>query len=252
MEIEGKKALITGGCGGMGLAIAEMFLGKGLSVVLVDRQTQSADALLANYPKHLSTVAVDLIDLDACKAALEPLLGAQDAPDILVNAVGIGSPRQANGNAVPIAEHTVADWLRVMAINVDSVFYCTQLALPRMKARHYGRIINIVSMAPRVGGVNVGAAYVTSKAAMMGFTKALAHEVSRAGITVNAINPGKVSTPMISHLAASNAAFAETVPLGRLGMPADIAGCVEFLASRGADYLTGSAIEVNGGQYMGA
>lgn len=250
MEFEGKRVIVTGGCGGMGLEIGEAFAAHGLDVVLADRNIRPAADLIARQSR-VTAIEVDLASPDACDAILGPVLSATDAPGILVNAVGIGSPRGPDGATRLLVDMPLQDWMRVMEVNLDAVFHCIGLALPRMQERRGGRIINIASMAPRVGGVGAGSAYVTSKAAVIGMTKAIAFEVAKYGITVNAINPGKVETAMIAQTAEANAAIAKTIPLGRLGLPADVAHSVLFLASKGAAYITGSAIELNGGQYMG-
>ena len=139
-----------------------------------------------------------------------------------------------------------------MATNLTSHFLATRLVLPAMMANRRGRIVNVSSMAARIGAQSGGAFYTTSKAGVLGLTMATAKEVAPFGITVNAVNPGTIATPMIDDVPGEvQAAYVSRVPLGRIGRPEDVAGAVLYLASALADYVTGTAIEVNGGFYMG-
>ena len=137
-------------------------------------------------------------------------------------------------------------------VDLDSIFYTSALAIPKMIERGYGRIINIASMVSRTSGGGVAPVhYVTAKTALLGLTRATAQDAGRYGITVNAINPGRIDTPMIRDVPDKvNESIARSIPLKRLGTPQDVAGSALFLASRLADYLTGVVIEVNGGMYM--
>ena len=139
-----------------------------------------------------------------------------------------------------------------MAVNVDASFNMCRLLLPSMIANNYGRIVNIASLAARTGGGVAPVHYVTGKAAILGMTNGIAKDVGQYNITVNAINPGRIDTPMIRDVSDEvNAAYAARIPLGRLGTPLDVAHTIAYLFSDHADYLTGTTIEVNGGLFMG-
>jgi 3-oxoacyl-[acyl-carrier protein] reductase len=251
MRIHGESVLVTGGCGGIGRAIGERFAAAGLRVLLADRDIRPAEELAGRYP-NIERISLDLGDHREIERILAPRLGAAEAPDILVNGVGISPKSDSQGRAYQIWEMPVEQWLRVIDVNLNAYFYCCRLVLPRMIARKAGRIINIASLAARTGGYVAPAHYVASKAGVLGLTKVLAKEVGCYRITVNAINPGRIDTPMIHDVPDEvNQSYVARIPLGRLGQPNDVASVALFLASDLADYLTGTAIEVNGGLYMG-
>ena len=250
-SVQGRSVLISGGCGGIGLGLAEAFARLGLAVWLADKVVAGADALRARFD-NVRCIEVDLAAPEQIERQLGPLLKGDEAPEILVNGVG-WSPKYAPGGerwtpwTMPL-DH----WRQVMAINLDSIFYTSALAIPKMIERKYGRIINIASLVSRMSGGGVAPVhYVTAKTALLGLTRASAQELGPHGVTVNAINPGRIDTPMIHDVPdAVNQAIAAQIPLRRLGTPMDVAGAAVFLASNHADYLTGVVIEVNGGAYM--
>lgn len=249
--IVGESVWITGGCGGIGLAMAEAFAAADRSVVLLDRDIAAGAELERRFPK-LRRVAVDLSDSGSIDAALAPLLAAGDAPDILVNNVGISPKYDADGNRLRSWTVALADWEHVFATNVTAYFLCARHVIPTMIERGGGRIINIASYAARTGGYQPAVHYVASKAAVLGLTKGLAKDLGRHGILVNAINPGRIETAMTRDVSEEvNQALIPSIPVGRLGLPDDIAKATLFLASTLADYMTGTALEVNGGLYMG-
>lgn len=249
--IVGERVWITGGCGGIGLAMAEAFASAGRAVVLFDRDVEPGAALSERFPE-VRRIAVDLSDPAAIDAALPPLLEAGDAPDILVNNVGISPKYDAQGNRLRSWTLTLGDWEHVFATNVTAYFLCARHVIPGMIERGGGRIINIASYAARTGGYQPAVHYVASKAAVLGLTKGLAKDLGRHGILVNAINPGRIETAMTRDVSDEvNQALIPSIPVGRLGLPDDIAKATLFLASTLADYLTGTALEVNGGLYMG-
>jgi 3-oxoacyl-[acyl-carrier protein] reductase len=143
----------------------------------------------------------------------------------------------------PLAETTLASWRRTMAVNLDGAFLCARRALPGMAERGYGRIVTLGSSAGVTGGTKNVAAYAASKAGLMAFTKAIAQEYMRAGITANTLAPTLIRTPMIGEMSD----LADKVPIGRLGEPDDVAAVVAFLLSDHASYITGEIVDVNGG-----
>lgn len=251
MEIRGQSVLVTGGCGGIGRAVGQRFAELGLRVLLADRDTAAGEELAGRY-SNVECIALDLGDPEQIDQVLAPRLDDASMPDILVNGVGISPKSDTAGRAYATWEMPIEQWLRVIDVNLNSYFYCSRLALRRMVARRGGRIISIASLAARTGGYVAPAHYVASKAGVIGLTKIMAKEAGPFGITVNAINPGRVDTPMIHDVSDEvNRSYVGRIPLGRLGLPDDIASVTLFLASNLADYLTGTTIEVNGGLYMG-
>lgn len=251
LSIRANSVLITGGCGGIGLGIAEAFAAAGKHVWLADRNCVGADDLRKRFP-DVRCIEVDLSDFSQIDGRLKPLLTGADAPEILVNGVGYSPKYAPSGERWTPWTMPLDHWRQVLSINLDSIFYTTSLALPAMIDRKYGRVINIISMVSRMSGGGVAPIhYVTAKTGLLGLTRATAQEVGQYGITVNGINPGRIDTPMIRDVPdAVNASIAKGLPLRRLGLPRDVAGSALFFASDLADYITGAVVEVNGGGYM--
>lgn len=246
MEIGGKNVMITGGCGGIGLEMGRLFAEAGKDVVLVDANIEPG-AALARDNKRIKCVRCDLSSASDIEQNL-----VDHAADILINNVGISPKFDAGGNRIRAWTMTIDQWNAVMATNVTSYFLCTKVCLPRMMDRKYGRIVNIASYAARIGGYQAAVHYTTSKAAVLGFTKSLAREMAPYGILVNAINPGRIETPMTRDVPKElSEALIPQIPAGRLGVPKDIANVALFLCSDLAAYMTGTAVEVNGGLYVG-
>ena len=251
MEIKGGRVLITGGCGDIALGIAAAFLEHGKRVTLVDRNIAPGEARFAGHP-DVTFIELNLADAPAVEARLGPLAQSDDAPDILINGVGWTPKTDANGKPWTTWEMPVAHFSEVVAVNLTAVFQCTSLFIPPMLARGHGRIINIASLAARIGGKVAPVHYVSGKAGVLGLTKVVARELGGTGVTINAVNPGRFDTQMIRDVPDEvNKAIAANIPVGRLGLPEDIAKVCLFLASDLADYLTGTTMEVNGGLYVG-
>lgn len=250
-HVQGQSVLITGGCGGIGLGIAEAFANLGKRVWLADKAVGGAKDLCARFD-NVRCIEVDMARPDDIDRQLKPLLQGADAPEILVNGVGWSPKTNAAGERWTAWNMPLDHWKQVMAVNVDAIFYISALAIPAMIERKYGRIVNIASVVSRMSGGGVAPIhYVTAKTALLGLTRCSAQELGPHGITVNAINPGRIDTPMIHDVPEQvNQAIAQSLPLRRLGTPADIAGAAVFLSSNLADYLTGVVLEVNGGGYM--
>lgn len=251
LNITAKSVLITGGCGGIGLGVAQAFAEQGKRVWLADRNVAGARMLTERFDS-VRCIEVDLSDFAQIDARLKPLLQGADAPEVLINGVGHSPKYRASGERWTPWNMPIEHWRDVLTINLDSVFHVTSLALPTMIERRYGRVINIISVVSRMSGGGVAPVhYVTAKTGLLGLTRATAQEVGPHGVTVNAINPGRIDTPMIRDVPDEvNQQIARSLPLRRLGTPADVAGSALFLASDLADYLTGVVIEVNGGAYM--
>ncbi len=236
LGISNKVALVTGGVRGIGLAIVERLLAEGCQVVAADIDEAAGAAL----PAQVAFALCDVSDESECEELLSALDDEIGAPDILVNNAGVQS-------VVPLAEATLEDWERVLRINLTSAFMLSKLVVPTMKRRGWGRVVNIASMAGKVGGLTVSASYATSKAGMIGLTKS----VARAGapqVTSNAVCPAFIATTMTNP--AMEAEYVRQIPVGRLGKPEEIAAAVAFLASDMAGYVTGEVFDLNGGMLM--
>jgi 3-oxoacyl-[acyl-carrier protein] reductase len=172
---------------------------------------------------------------------VQDVLERWGAIDILVNNAGIYE-------VLPVEEITEEQWDRLLAVNLKGAFLCCQAVIPAMKSQGRGRIINIASSAGKTGGLLAGAHYSVSKAGLMCLAKQLARELGPHGITVNAVAPGRIDTPMIRIATdEQNEAFRLQTPLRRLGTPEDVANAVLFLASAEASFVTGEVMDVNGG-----
>ncbi|MDQ3068913.1 MAG: 3-oxoacyl-ACP reductase FabG [Acidobacteriota bacterium] len=243
-SLENRVAIVTGASRGIGRAVAGMLAARGAHVIAAargDNARDTVEAIVAAGGKA-TAVAADVTDPKAVEAMIA---AAQEAGsvDILVNNAGITRDQL-------MLRMKRDDWDAVLATNLTAAFTTSQAVLRPMIKQRRGRIINITSVVGQSG--NAGQAnYAASKAGLIGFTKALAQEVASRNVTVNAVAPGLIETDMTKALTGdAQAAWADKIPLGRLGTPEDIAAAVCFLASDEASYITGHVLAVNGGMYM--
>ena len=252
--LEGTVALVTGGAAGIGRAIALRLAEEGSAIAVLDRDVRGAEATaVAIRTRGVKAAAVPCdvsVRADVERAAAEVARSLGDV-HILVNNAGII-------HVAPLLDMGVDDWTATFRVNVDGMFHCCQVIGPQMVARREGRIINIASWFGKVGRPFCGA-YSASKFAVIGFTQALALEVARHGVTVNAVCPGIVTNTALRDRADEVAKQygiptgrerESTIPLGRLAEPEDVARTVAFLASREARYMTGQAVNVTGGLWL--
>ena len=242
-------AIITGAARGIGSAVALALAGSGVRTVLVDLAPQEAVEPVLRRIGEAGPAAdyerVDVTDVAALGALVESVATRYGSVDILVNNAGILSTTAADAL-------TESEWQRVMDVNLKAAFFLTQKVLPFMRRAGWGRVVNISSMAGRMGGISVGCAYATSKAAIIGMTRNLARALAREGITVNAIAPGPVEGAMYDEFTPEQRTRLEqSSPVGRLGRPDEIGELAAYLASEPAGYITGAVIDVNGGAFTG-
>jgi 3-oxoacyl-[acyl-carrier protein] reductase len=242
-DLTGKTALVTGASGGIGAAIARALHGQGAVVALSGTRREALEALEAELGERAHVLPADLSQAEAAAELIAAAEGAMGKVDILVNNAGLTK----DGLALRMSD---ADWAKVLDVDLGAPFRLSRAALKFMLRRKAGRIINIGSVVGTTG--NAGQAnYASAKAGLIGLTKALAQEVASRGITVNLIAPGFIATPMTDALTDSQRAdLAGKIPLGRLGLPADIAAAVVYLAADEAGWMTGASLHINGGMAM--
>ena len=247
---ERRVAVVTGGGSGMGRAIVHRFARDGLAVAILDVNADAAATVEKEVRDEgneaLAVGGVDVSDRAQVDAAMDHVREALGPIVVLVNNAGITGFRE-------FLKITDEKWDRIMAVNLNGPFYCTQAVVPDMIGAGWGRIVNISSSSAQ-GGQQYMVHYVTSKAGLIGMTKALALELGPHGITVNTIPPSFVDTPMLREserrgmLGGTVEDHAATTPIRRAGTPEDIANTCSFLASDDAGYITGQIIGVNGGR----
>jgi 3-oxoacyl-[acyl-carrier protein] reductase len=246
-------AMVTGAGQGIGSAVAEALAGQVASIVLADVQLDAAEERAAELAGRYGIKAVarrvDVSD----EASVADLFAwaSRDigSIDVLVNNAGVAGLR--DGQRVTISESTTLEWSSCIDVNLTGVFLMCRAAAPAMMAKGYGRIINMASAAGRTFVPLATGAYAASKAGVVALTWTLAEELGPFGITVNAVAPGRVDTPMGRSIKRS-AEYLDKIPLRRAALPEDIAEVVAFLASDKASYVTGSTVDVHGGLYMGS
>ncbi len=246
---EGRVAIVTGAGRGIGQGIAQLLAQRGARVGVLDIDAALAAQTAASIGAAALGIGCDVADpssVDAACAAIERGFGPVD---ILVNNAGISPKHQ--GRRADIQDMDPAEWRRVMAVNLDGAFHCVRRLAPDMIARRRGAIVNQSSVAGKTffGDFPLtGVHYAASKAGLIGFTKHLAGELGPHGITVNAIAPGRIDTPLMRGVAgAINESIRADTPLGRLGTPEDVARAVCFLTGPDSTFVTGQTLDVAGG-----
>jgi len=243
-----RVALVTGAGQGIGRACIERLAEKGMVAVAADIHSGAAEQValaLRQRGYESRSATVDVAEVAAVRETVARVVQEFGRVDVLVNNAGIL-------HTTPLEEITEAEWDRILAVNLKGVFFMSQQVLPLMIGKHWGRIINIASIAGRMGGYSNGLAYSASKAGVIGLTMGMARRVAEFGITVNAVAPGTTMSPILDKIpVAQLEELRQRIPLKRLGEPQDTAALVAFLASEEAGFITGAVVDVNGGMFMG-
>jgi len=247
MELNDTVAVITGAAGAIGGAAARLFAREGATVVLADLRKEEVERVASEIQAQggkAAARALDVSDEQAIIGFIGSTVQEFGGLDILVNNAAIS-------RTTPIIDITAADWDRVLAVNLRSVFLLSREAFRHMQTRRSGKIINMSSASAKIGGLVVGAHYAASKAGVISFTKSLALQAAPFGINVNAVCPGPTRTPMTDEWGEkANREFAAKIPFRRYGEPEEIAEAILFLASGRSRYITGEILDVNGGFIM--
>lgn len=242
MILKNKVAIVTGAAQGIGKAIAQKLAGAGAKVYILDYNGEIAERTAEGFrAAGMQCVAkkCDISDVQATQALAEEIISKEEKIDILVNNAGI---TQKAG----VLEITEADWDRVFAVNLRGPFFLTQVIFENMMKHRSGSIVNIASLSAERGGKFAGINYACSKGGVVVMTKCLALVGGEYGIRVNAIAPGLIKTAMADQLQFST----DAIPLGRLGNPEEVGDTALFLASDSSSYISGSIIDLNGGEFM--
>jgi NAD(P)-dependent dehydrogenase (short-subunit alcohol dehydrogenase family) len=249
MRFDGRVVLVTGAAKGIGLRIGRAFGREGARVAALDIDGAGAEGLareLAAEGREALALKADVTAAPEVRRAVDAVLERFRRIDVLVN--------NAGGFSVIRRTEDIPDdeWEAIFRLNVTGAFLCAKAVLPQMKQQRSGAIVNLSSITGRAGAVTVTSHYAAAKAAILGFTRHLALEVARDGVRVNAVAPGAVATERFRALRSPEDArrLAESVPLGRVAEPEEIAEVVLYLASDAASYVTGATLDVNGGLVM--
>lgn len=243
MDFTGKCALVTGATGGIGRAIVKKLHDAGATVILTDRSQETLDGFAAELKERVFAFSCDLGNPEDIEALVAKAEKAAGSVDIIVNNAGLTKDNL-------FMRMKDEDWDLVLNVNLTAGFRLIRAAIRGMMKRRYGRIVSMASVVGVTG--NPGQAnYSASKAGMIGMTKCLAAEVASRGITANCVAPGFIKTAMTDALPEeAKEKLARSIPMGRLGLPEDVANAVAFLASDEASYITGQTLHVNGGMAM--
>jgi 2-hydroxycyclohexanecarboxyl-CoA dehydrogenase len=248
MSLAGKIALVTGGASGIGRAVCLRLARDGADVALLDVDAAGGEAVAREVRalgRRALALVADVTSAAAVTAAVERAHGDLGRIAILVNDAGIAE-------FVPVVEMTEAQWDRMIAVHMKGTFLCTRAILPDMIDAGWGRVVCLASVAGLRGGPAL-AHYAAAKAGIVGFVKAVAQEVGPRGVTVNAVAPGLVDTPLLRKSGVPEAIFryaVEQTPARRIGLPEDVAAACAYLVSEEASFVTGQVLSPNGGGHL--
>jgi len=242
LDFRNRRALVTGGASGIGLAVARRLAASGARVALWDSDERALASANEKLDRRAVTQTVDVTDASAVERAARTLAHELGGIDALVCSAGITGPNTTTW------EYPVEAWRHVFDVNVHGLFYCNRAAIPHMRERDYGRIVNIASVAGKEGNPNASA-YSASKAAVIGLTKSLGKELAKTGVRVNCVTPAAVRTAIFDQMTQQHIDFMlSKIPMGRFGDVQEIAALVCWLASEECSFSTGAVFDLSGGR----
>jgi 3-oxoacyl-[acyl-carrier protein] reductase len=241
-DLTGQTALVTGAAEGIGAAAAARLARAGAIIAVADRNETGAREVAEKIGAGAFAVPLELTERASVEQAVQNVLARTGRLDVLVNNAGIG------GRAAPLWDQTDQDWNVCLAVNLTGVFYCCRAVIGHMRARRYGRIVNLASIAGKEGNPNM-TAYSASKAGVIAFTKSLAKEVAPEGICVNSITPAVIRTRILEQLTQAQVDYmVQRIPMGRTGTVEEVAALIHFLASPDCSFITGACYDISGGR----
>jgi len=241
-ELSGQTAIVTGAATGIGEAIARRLAKAGAAVAVADLNLDGATQVARSIGGEAFPLQIDIARSAAVNAAIAQVIERRGQIDVLVNNAGIA------GKAAPLWEQSDEDWTSVIAVNLLGVVYCTRAALPHMRKRKYGRVVNIASIAGKEGNPNMSP-YSATKGAVIAFTKSIGKEVATDGICVNAVSPAVIRTHILDQLTPEQVDYmTQRIPMRRTGTTDEIAAVVHFLSSPDCSFVTAQCYDASGGR----
>lgn len=242
IDLQNRVAIITGGTGGIGRCTVERFVQSGATVAVWDLDPAAVEKTSADFPAA-SGFAVDVTDEDSVKRGVAGVIERHGKIDILVNAAGVTNPRTL------VVDYSLALWRKMMDVNMTGTFLCSREVVPHMQKADYGRIVNLGSVSGKEGNP-FSSGYSASKAAVHSFTKSLGKELAQTGIRVNAVAPAIIATKNLFHSQPPEMQklWVSRVPMGRAGLPEEVAAMIAWLASEDCSFSTGGIFDISGGR----
>ena len=241
IDLDGRTAVITGGCRGIGLAVAERMAASGAQIALWDVDVATMERVCARHA-GFRAYRVDVTKEDAVAAAAAATVADCGRIDILVNAAGIA------GSRIGVVDCTLAEWMRVIEVNLNGTFLCCREVVKHMRGNGYGRIVNLASIAGKEGNA-MAAHYSAAKAGVISLTKSLAKETLEGDIRINAIAPAAIDTELFSALPPERQKIAVgRIPMGRAGRAEEVAAMIAWMASAECSFTTGFTFDLSGGR----
>lgn len=242
IRYEGRGAIITGGASGIGLKTAERIVAEGGSVSIWDVDAARIETVRQALGPRAYGIAIDITDAAAVEKAALQAESQLGRIDVLVCSAGVAGKNEL------LVNYPIEEWKRVYDINVNGLFYCNRFVAPLMQKHGYGRIVNVASIAGKEGNPTASA-YSSSKAAVIGLTKSFGKELSKEGITVNAITPATVDTPILQQVSQAHIDYMlSKIPMGRFGTVEELASIITWLASEECSFTTGAVFDISGGR----
>jgi NAD(P)-dependent dehydrogenase (short-subunit alcohol dehydrogenase family) len=241
-DLTGQTVIVTGSAGGIGETIARRLAASGATLVIADLNLSAGEAVAASLPNNAFALSLDVTSSESCDKLVADVIARTGRIDVVVNNAGVA------GKAAPVWEQSNEDWAWCVAVNLNGPFYLCRAAVPHMRARKYGRIVNIASIAGKEGNPNMSA-YSATKAGLIGFTKSLGKEIAQDGITANCVTPAVVRTKILEQLTPEQVDYmTQRIPMRRTGEPEEIAAVVHFLASPDSSFVTAQTYDASGGR----